>query len=223
MDQVYVVRHKVKVEGLSAREVARQFGISRNTVRRYVEGAAVPGRRQERPGGPQARLDVLRQRLGALLEESPRWTGGKQRLTATQLHRMVVGEGHEVGVTLVKEFVAEWKRQRQEVFASGDVSNPANWGRVKTGQWPGPETRFASIPPSPPGATCDACASSSRRGLVGQVVRLRRGAGGQREPGIRRSLGVAGSSDARVRETLLDPKSAGTTAKGSSTSALCPS
>ena len=59
--------------------------------------------------------------------------------------------------------------------ASGDVSNPANWGRVKTGQWPGPETRFASIPPSPPGATCDACASSSgRTGARG------RGAGGGR-------------------------------------------
>ena len=72
MDQVYVVRHKVKVEGLSAREVARQLGISRNTVRRYVEGAD-PGQRQERPGGPQARLDSLRQRLGALLTESPQW------------------------------------------------------------------------------------------------------------------------------------------------------
>ena len=129
MDQVYVVRHKVKVEGLSAREVARQFGISRNTVRRYVEGTAVPGRRREHPGGPQARLDVLRQRLGALLEESPRWTGGKQRLTATQLHRMVLGEGHQVGVTLVKEFVAEWKRQRQEVFVPL-VYRPGDLGEV---------------------------------------------------------------------------------------------
>jgi hypothetical protein len=55
MDQVSVVRPKVKVER------------------------------------PKARLDVLRQRMGALLQESPRWTGGKQRLTASQLHRRVVG------------------------------------------------------------------------------------------------------------------------------------
>lgn len=115
MDQVYVVRHKVLVEGMSAREVARELGISRNTVRRYVDGAQ-PGARREPSGRPQPRLDPVRERLGALLADSPRWTGGKQRLTATQLHRMMLGEGHRVGVTLVKEYVAEWKRQRQEVF-----------------------------------------------------------------------------------------------------------
>ena len=45
-----------------------------------------------------------------------RWTGGKQRLTATRLHELLRAEGHRVGVTLVKEAVAEWKRQRREVF-----------------------------------------------------------------------------------------------------------
>jgi transposase len=44
------------------------------------------------------------------------WTGGKQRLTATRLHELLVAEGHRVGVTLVKAAVAEWKRQRREVF-----------------------------------------------------------------------------------------------------------
>jgi hypothetical protein len=33
----------------------------------------------------------------AILEESPRWTGGKQRLTAMRLHRMLVAEGFTVG------------------------------------------------------------------------------------------------------------------------------
>jgi transposase len=106
MDQVFVVRHKVLVEGRSARDVARELGISRNTVRRYVEGAE-PVRtspQRERPV-----LEAVRGRIDALLEDSPRWTGGKQRLTATQLHRMMVAEGHQVGVTLVKECVAEWR------------------------------------------------------------------------------------------------------------------
>ncbi len=34
MDQVNVIRHKVLVEGLSARRVAREMGVSRNTVQR---------------------------------------------------------------------------------------------------------------------------------------------------------------------------------------------
>jgi hypothetical protein len=40
-------------------------------------------------------------RLEALLAEPPRWTGGKQRLTATRLHAMLVTEGYEVGITTV--------------------------------------------------------------------------------------------------------------------------
>jgi transposase len=126
MDQVFVVRHKVLVEGRSARDVAQELGISRNTVRRYVEGAE-PVRtspQRERPV-----LAAVRGRIDALLEESPRWTGGKQRLTATQLHRMIVAEGHQVGVTLVKECVAEWKRQRQEVFVPL-VYRPGDLGEV---------------------------------------------------------------------------------------------
>jgi len=42
---------------------------------------------------------------------------GKQQLTATRLHELLMAEGHRVGVTLVKEAVAGWKRQRREVFA----------------------------------------------------------------------------------------------------------
>jgi transposase len=113
MDQVYVVRHKVLVEGRSVRQVAAELGISRNTVRRYVEGAD-PSRKPVIRSAPVS--EAVRPRIEALLSDSPRWTGGKQRLTATQLHRMVVAEGHRVGVTLVKEVVAEWRRQRQEVF-----------------------------------------------------------------------------------------------------------
>jgi transposase len=113
MDLVFVVRHKVLVEGRSARDVARELGISRNTVRRYVEGA-VPEYDAASRGTPV--LDAVRGRLEAVLQDAPRWTGGKQRLTATRLHRMLLCEGHRVGVTLVKEFVAEWRRQRQEVF-----------------------------------------------------------------------------------------------------------
>jgi transposase len=126
MDQVHVVRHKVLVEGLSVRRVAREVGISRNTVRRYVAGAA-PGERA--PVAPPIRpaIAAARSRLGELLGDAPRWTGGKQRLTAARLHQLVLAEGHQVGETVVKEYVREWKRRRQEVFvplvyAAGDLA-----------------------------------------------------------------------------------------------------
>ena len=114
MDQVHVIRHKVLVDGRSQRQVAKEFGISRVTVRKYVEGAA-PIRRET---GPRTRpvWEKVGPRIDALLAASKDWTGGKQQLTATRLHELLIGEGHRVGASLVKAAVAEWKRQRREVF-----------------------------------------------------------------------------------------------------------
>lgn len=114
MDHVYVVRHKVLVERLSVRRVAQELGISRNTVRRYVKGAE-PSVRKEAPRASPVK-DRVRSRVEELLEDSKHWTGGKQWLTSVRLHEMLVVEGHLVGERTVRELVAEWKRQRREVF-----------------------------------------------------------------------------------------------------------
>ncbi len=115
MDQVHVVRHKVLVEGRSQRAVARELGLARVTVRKYLDEVA-PVRQAEAGPRPRPVWDAVASRLQTVLAESVRWTGGKQRLTATRLHAMLVAEGHAVGLTLVKDAVAEWKRQRREVF-----------------------------------------------------------------------------------------------------------
>ena len=69
-----------------------------------------------RPRAPGRCGKIVGPRVEALLAESVHWTGGKQRLTATRLHALLVAEGHRVGVTVVKTAVAELKRQRREVF-----------------------------------------------------------------------------------------------------------
>ena len=114
MDQVHVIRHQVLVEGRSRRQVAKAFGISRLTVRKYV-GETVPSRKAP---APRARpvWEAVQARVETLLTESAQWTGGKQRLTATRLHELLRAEGKQVGVTVVKAAVAEWRRQRREVF-----------------------------------------------------------------------------------------------------------
>jgi len=127
MEEVGTIRHLVLAEGWTIRRVARELRVSRNTIRRYLAGAE-PGLRKQvvrvRPvlGRVQARLD-------ALLAEAPRWTQGKQRLTATRLHRLLIEEGHAVGATLVKAYVAEWKRRRQEVFIPL-VYEPGDLGEI---------------------------------------------------------------------------------------------
>ena len=115
MDQVHIVRHKVLVEGRSQRAVARELGLARVTVRKYLD-QAVPLRTVEAASRPRPVWDAVAARVQSVLVDSVRWTGGKQRLTATRLHELLLTEGHRVGVTVVKDAVAEWKRQRREVF-----------------------------------------------------------------------------------------------------------
>src|SRR5215218_5538831 len=114
MDQVHVVRHKVLVEGRSQRAVARELGLARVTVRKYLDQAIAVRRATVTRSRPV--WDAVGPRVEAMLAESVQWTGGKQRLTATRLHEMLVAEGKCVGATVIKEAVAEWKRQRREVF-----------------------------------------------------------------------------------------------------------
>src|SRR5436190_12589701 len=102
MDQVHVVRHKVLVEGRSQRAVARELGLARVTVRKYLEEAA-PVQIRESVARPRPVWEVVAPRVEALLAESVRWTSGKQRLTATRLHALLRAEGHAVGVTMVKD------------------------------------------------------------------------------------------------------------------------
>ena len=115
MDHVHVVRHKVLVEGRSQRQVARKLGFARVTVRKYLD-EATPERKVEGAARPRPVWDAVASRVQALLAESVCWTGGKQRLTATRLHTLLVAEGPHIGVTMVRDAVAEWKRQRRDVF-----------------------------------------------------------------------------------------------------------
>lgn len=114
MDQVYVIRHKVLVEGVSRRRVAREMGVSRNTVRKYLEEAE-PVRKR---GAPRRR-PVYEQVVGRLERLVDEWSGRttkKQRLTAARLHRALVEEGYGVGLTLVQEWLRERRREAAEVY-----------------------------------------------------------------------------------------------------------
>ena len=73
VDQVYIIRHKVLQGGRSIRSVARELGVSRNSVRKYKREPE-PVRKSRRPK-PRPVTDAVRPRLEALVA--------------------AVGEGHE--------------------------------------------------------------------------------------------------------------------------------
>jgi transposase len=114
MEQVHVIRHKVLVEGRSARQVAREMGISRNTVAKYLESAE-PVRKEEQRRVKPVRARV-RERIESLLEEWKPKTTRRQRITGARILRQLQEEGYRVGRTTVQQYLAEWRRQRAEVY-----------------------------------------------------------------------------------------------------------
>ncbi len=114
VDQVYVIRHKRLVEGVPVRQIAREMGVSRNTVRKYL-GQAEPVRQvRTRRGRPV--FERIAPRLAELVEEWTPRTTAKQRLTAARLHRQLCEEGQAVGLTLVQDWLRERRRHRAEVY-----------------------------------------------------------------------------------------------------------
>ena len=115
MDRVYVIRHKWHQEGLSIRQIARDLEISRNTVRKYIGDGGGPQQRA-RPKRARPVLEEVRERIDAILEEWSTRTTAKQRITGALVHRQLHEEGYKVGSTTVRSYLAERRRQRQEVF-----------------------------------------------------------------------------------------------------------
>lgn len=90
MDQVHVIRHKVLVEGLSIRSVARQMRVSRNTVRKYLKVSEPVG--EEKSPRVRPVLEKVASRIDELLEEWKRRTTRKQRITGSRVHRQFYDE-----------------------------------------------------------------------------------------------------------------------------------
>lgn len=114
VDTVHVVRFKVLVEGLSRRKVARQLRLSRSTVAKYLEVSAPS--RVETTSRAKPVFDQVSARLDALLDEWRTRTTPKQRITGTRLHRQLVEEGYQIGVTTLRAYLREKRRQAAEVF-----------------------------------------------------------------------------------------------------------
>lgn len=114
MDQVHVIRHKHFAEGLSARRIARELGLNRRTVQKYLEQSEPV--RVETAARPQPVVSVTGPRIDALLEEWAPRLEGKHRLTSPRMHRQLREEGFTVSERTVRAYLAEKRRQAAEVY-----------------------------------------------------------------------------------------------------------
>ena len=114
MEQAHVIRHKHYAEGQSVRQIAREMGLNRRTVKKYL-GLSEP-RRVEAAERPQPILTGVVPRIEALLEEWAPRLEGKHRLTSPRLHRQLREEGLVIGERTVRRYLAEKRREAAEVY-----------------------------------------------------------------------------------------------------------
>ena len=109
------VRRAVLVDGMSQRTAAREFGISRKSVRKMVSFSVPPGYRREQP--------ICRPKLGpgigvidAILDQDKQ-RPAKQRHTAKRIFDRLRDE-HQFtgGYTIVKDYVRSATLRGQEMF-----------------------------------------------------------------------------------------------------------
>ena len=115
MDKVYVIRHKVLVECHSIRSVARELDVSRNTVSKYLQ-TSEPVRKPGAAPRPRPVTDKIAPRIDEILSE---WAGRvtpKQRITGSRIHRQLLKENYQTGITVVRDYLREKRRRAAEVF-----------------------------------------------------------------------------------------------------------
>ena len=114
--EVYArIRRAVQVDGMSIREAAREFGLSRKTIRKMLQFSLPPGYQRKKP--------VARPKLGPWLgiidqiladdQSQPK----KQRHTAKRIFdRLKTEHAFGGGYTIVKDYVRQARLTHKEVF-----------------------------------------------------------------------------------------------------------
>lgn len=109
------VRHAVLIEGISERAAAERFGINARTVSKMLKFSVPPGYVRKKPP-LRPKLDPFIGIIDAILaadKERPK----KQRHTAKRIFERLRDEHGFMGkVTIVKDHVAGWRQQSQEMF-----------------------------------------------------------------------------------------------------------
>ena len=120
VETIAKIRRYHFVEGKTIKQIVRDLGISRNTVRKVLRSGATE-HHYERDKQPAPKLGAYTERLEKLLEEDatrPR----NRRMTAQRLHELLQEEGYQGAYDSVQRYVKQWRQQHGR--AAGQVFIP---------------------------------------------------------------------------------------------------
>ncbi len=125
------VRHAHFQDGLSGRQIARDFGISRDSVAKMLAYSEPPGYRRTAPIR-HPNLDAFTSQIDQWLAEN-RGRPHKQRHTAKRIFERLRDEcGFDGSYTIVKDYVRDRKRTGKEMFVP--LSHPPGHAQADFGE-----------------------------------------------------------------------------------------
>lgn len=132
---IYKEIRRLRLDGVSQRQIAAQLHISRNTVKKYWDGDAVPWERKEYNRAASVLTPEVISFVRSCLEEDAHCRSRKQHHTAKRIYDRLVDErGFTGGETTVRRLVSQLKEKTQEpfvplAFPAGDAMQ-IDWGEA---------------------------------------------------------------------------------------------
>ena len=114
MDEWIELRRKIRNQEVSLRQLERETGIHRQTLRKVRDNSQPPGYQRTKPI-EKTKIGPYIKRIKAIIE-SDKQAHKKQRHTAKKIFEILQSEGFDGGYTIVKDAVREIKKTSKEVF-----------------------------------------------------------------------------------------------------------
>jgi transposase len=120
-------------QGVPIKEIARQVGVSRNTVKRALRREGPPARTPQRR--PPSKLEPFKDYLVSRLAEFP-------QLSAEALFEEVRAQGYEGQISILKDFTRPYRIRRREPVVRFETppgkQAQVDWGELGTHELPEP-------------------------------------------------------------------------------------
>ena len=133
--EIYKQIRKMRLDGMSQRQIAATLHISRNTVKKYWDGDSVPWERKDYSREASVLTEDVVAFVRRCLDEDAQFKSRKQHHTAKRIYdRLVAERGFTGGETTIRRLVKELREKSQEAFVplafpAGDALQ-IDWGEA---------------------------------------------------------------------------------------------
>ena len=107
------------IQGKSIKQICRELGVSRNTVRKVIRSGATEFS-YDRSTQPRPKIDPWRPDLDEMLAENARQPK-RQRLTPVQIYEELRNRGYDGSYDAVRRYASSWSNATREASAAAHV------------------------------------------------------------------------------------------------------